>query len=132
MDIGIVQKRIEDTIFGFIETDLKNISIPNISARTIVYNEVVNLVEKIIPMTQDISQDDLETELEEAEESLDNVCNSFDNLKDDATDALSEIRDRIDDILEKSKFADAFKDLKALRDFVDDQYLDIQAAEKDY
>lgn len=101
-DVGVVQKKIEDAIFDFIDTDLKNISTLNISSRCVVYNEVVNLVEdKILSLLDNLKTDELKEDLDTAEDNLEEARNAFDTLKSDSLDSLRGIKSDIKDVLSR-------------------------------
>ena len=102
--LGVIQKKIEDAIFDFIDTDLKNISTLNTSSRCVVYNEVVNLVEdKILALLDDsdLETDDLKEKLDTTEDDLEEARNAFDTLKSDSLDSLRGIKSDIQDVLSR-------------------------------
>lgn len=102
VDIGIVQKKIEDAIFDFIDTDLKSISALNISSRAAVYNEVINLVEdKILPLLHPSDVDELQEEVDTMENELNDAQNAFDNLRETTVDELLDIKRDVKDVLER-------------------------------
>lgn len=101
MELDCIQKEIENSIFNFIDDELKSIHALNVSSRTVVYNEVVNFVEdKIISFfeNEDYNIDEVAIENEELEEQLYNFRNGFEDLKSDVGDDFESIQSYLEDV----------------------------------
>lgn len=103
MEVNCIQKEIENSLFNFIDDELKSIHTLNIPSRTVVYNEVVNFVEdKIISLFEnneeyDIDIDEVVIENEELEEQVYNLQNGFEELKSDVADDFESIQSYLED-----------------------------------
>ena len=116
-DIEITQKEIEDKLFNFIEENFGK-------KRHECFNEVVNFVEyEIISVLSSNNDDitDLEIENKELEDSVAELKNAFDSLKDDCCDRLKEIESNLEDIIENNELDSTIDKLKELKDDVEHQ-----------
>ena len=128
-DIEITQKEIEDKLFNFIEENFGK-------KRWECFNEVVNFVEDKIISTlshydEDVDgyMDDLEIENKELEDSVAELKNAFDSLKDDCCDRLKEIESDLGDIIENNELDSAIDKLKELKEDVEHQRFIINDAD---
>ena len=124
-DIEITQKEIEDKLFDFIEENFGK-------KRYECFNEVVNFVEyEIISVLSSNNDDiaDLEIENKELEDSVAELKNAFDSLKDDCCDRLKEIESDLGDIIENNELDSAIDKLKELKDDVEHQRFIINDAD---
>lgn len=125
-DIEITQKEIEDKLFNFIEENFGK-------KRYECFNEVVNFVEyeiiSILSSNDDIT--DLEIENEELENSVAELENAFDSLKDDCCDRLKEIESNLEDIIENNELDSTIDKLKELKEDVEHQRWAIKDADVD-
>ena len=128
-DIEITQKEIEDKLFNFIEENFGK-------KRYECFNEVINFVEdKIIPTLSHCGEDvdgyteDLEIENKELEDSVAELKNAFDSLKDDCCNRLKEIESDLEDIIENNELDSAIDKLKELKDDVEHQRFIINDAD---
>lgn len=123
-DIEITQKEIEDKLFNFIEENFGK-------KRYECFNEVVNFVEyeiiSILSSNDDIT--DLEIENEELKDSVSELKNAFDSLKDDCCDRLKEIESDLEDIIENNELDSMIDKLKELKDDVEHQRWAIKDAD---
>lgn len=116
-DIEITQKEIEDKLFNFIEENFGK-------KRYECFNEVVNFVEyEIISILCSNNDDiaDLEIENKELKDSVSELKNAFDSLKDDCCDGLNEIKSNLEDIIENNELDSTIDKLKELKDDVEHQ-----------
>ena len=114
-DIEITQKEIEDKLFNFIEENFGK-------KRYECFNEVVNFVEyEIISVLSSNDDDitDLEIENEELGNSVEELKNAFDSLKDNCCDRLKEIESDLEDIIENNELDSTIDKLKELKDDVE-------------
>ncbi len=121
-DIEITHKEIEDKLFDFIEENFGK-------KRYECFNEVVNFVEdKIIPTLSHCGEDvdgyteDLEIENKELEDSVAELKNAFDSLKDDCCDRLKEIESNLEDIIENNELDSTIDKLKELKKVIENQH----------
>ena len=124
-DIEITQKEIEDKLFNFIEENFGK-------KRHECFNEVVNFVEyEIISVLSSNNDDiaDLEIENKELEDSVAELKNAFDSLKDDCCDRLKEIESNLEDIIENNELDSTIDKLKELKDDVEHQRFIINDAD---
>ena len=124
-DIEITQKEIEDKLFDFIEENFDK-------KRYECFNEVVNFVEyEIISVLSSNNDDitDLEIENKELENSVAELKNAFDSLKDDCCDRLKEIESNLEDIIENNELDSTIDKLKELKDDVEHQRFIINDAD---
>ena len=124
-DIEITQKEIEDKLFDFIEENFGK-------KRYECFNEVVNFVEyEIISVLSSNNDDiaDLEIENKELEDSVAELKNAFDSLKDDCCDRLKEIESDLGDIIENNELDSTIDKLKELKDDVEHQRFIINDAD---
>ena len=124
-DIEITQKEIEDKLFNFIEENFGK-------KRYECFNEVVNFVEyEIISILSSNNDDvtDLEIENEELEDSVEELKNAFDSLKDDCCDRLKEIESNLEDIIENNELDSTVDKLKELKEDVEHQRWTIKDAD---
>ena len=124
-DIEITQKEIEDKLFAFIEENFGK-------KRYECFNEVVNFVEyEIIGILSSSDDDitDLEIKNEELEDSVEELKNAFDSLKDDCCDRLKEIESDLEDIIENNELDSTVDKLKELKDDVEHQRFIINDAD---
>ena len=123
-DIEITQKEIEDKLFNFIEENFGK-------KRHECFNEVVNFVEyeiiSILSSNDDIA--DLEIENEELEDSVEELKNAFDSLKDNCCDRLKEIESNLEDIIENNELDSTIDKLKELKEDVEHQRFIINDAD---
>ena len=101
MELNCIQKEIEDSIFDFIDNELKPIQSLNVTSRMVVYNEVVKFVEdKIISHfeNEECDIDDVVIENEELEEEVYNLHNGFEDLKSDVADDFESIQSYLEDV----------------------------------
>ena len=123
-DIEITQKEIEDKLFNFIEENFGK-------KRHECFNEIVNFVEyeiiSILSSNDDIA--DLEIENEELEDSVEELKNAFDSLKDNCCDRLKEIESNLEDIIENNELDSTIDKLKELKDDVEHQRFIINDAD---
>ena len=116
-DIEITYKEIEDKLFNFIEENFGK-------KRYECFNEVVNFVEyEIISVLSSNDDDitDLEIENEELGNSVEELKNAFDSLKDDCCDRLKEIESDLEDIIGNNELDSTIDKLKELKDDVEHQ-----------
>ena len=126
-DIEIAQKEIEDKLFNFIEENFGK-------KRHECFNEVVNFVEyEIISVSSSNNDDitDLEIENKELENSVAELKNAFDSLKDDYCDRLKEIESNLEDIIENNELDSMIDKLKELKDDVEHQRWTMKNADVD-
>lgn len=126
-DIEITQKEIEDKLFNFIEENFGK-------KRYECFNEVVNFVEyEIISILSSNDDDitDLEIENKELEDSVAELKNAFDSLKDDCCDRLKEIESNLEDIIENNELDSTIDKLKELKDGVEHQRWTMKNADVD-
>ena len=126
-DIEITQKEIEDKLFDFIEENFGK-------KRYECFNEVVNFVEyEIISVLSSNNDDiaDLEIENKELEDSVAELKNAFDSLKDDCCDRLKEIESNLEDIIENNELDSVIDKLKELKDDVEHQRWTMKNADVD-
>ena len=124
-DIEITQKEIEDKLFDFIEENFGK-------KRYEYFNEVVNFVEyEIISVLSSNNDDiaDLEIENKELEDSVAELKNAFDSLKDDCCDRLKEIESDLGDIIENNELDSTIDKLKELKEDVEHQRFIINDAD---
>lgn len=101
MEIDCIQKEIENSLFNFIDDELKSIYALNVPSRMVVYNEVVNFVEdKIISHFENEKYDidEVVIENEELEEQVYNFQNGFKELKSDVADDFDSIQSYLEDV----------------------------------
>ena len=126
-DIEITQKEIEDKLFDFIEENFGK-------KKYECFNEVVNFVEyEIISVLSSNNDDiaDLEIENKELEDSVAELKNAFDSLKDDCCNRLKEIESDLGDIIENNELDSAIDKLKELKDDVEHQRWTMKNADVD-
>ena len=126
-DMKITQKEIENKIFDFIEENFGK-------KRYECFNEVVNFVEyEIISILSSNDDDitDLEIENEELENSVAELKNAFDSLKDDCCERLKEIESDLEDIIGNNELDSTIDKLKELKDDVEHQRWAIKDADVD-
>ena len=126
-DIEITQKEIEDKLFDFIEENFGK-------KKYECFNEVVNFVEyEIISVLSSNNDDitDLEIENKELEDSVAELKNAFDSLKDDCCDRLKEIESDLGDIIENNELDSTIDKLKELKDDVEHQRWTMKNADVD-
>lgn len=126
-DIEITQKEIEDKLFNFIEENFGK-------KRHECFNEVVNFVEyEIISILCSNNDDiaDLEIENKELKDSVSELKNTFDSLKDNCCDRLKEIESDLEDIIENNELDSTIDKLKELKDDVEHQRWAIKDADVD-
>ena len=126
-DMKITQKEIEDKLFDFIEENFGK-------KRHECFNEVVNFVEyEIISILSSNNDDiaDLEIENKELEDSVAELKNAFDSLKDDCCDRLKEIESDLGDIIENNELDSTIDKLKELKDDVEHQRWTMKNADVD-
>ena len=125
-DIEITQKEIENKIFDFIEENFGK-------KRHECFNEVVNFVEyeiiSILSSNDDIA--DLKIENEELENSVEELKNAFDSLKDNCCDRLKEIESNLEDIIENNELDSTIDKLKELKEDVEHQRWTMKNADVD-
>ena len=125
-DMKITQKEIEDKLFNFIEENFGK-------KRHECFNEVVNFVEyeiiSILSSNDDIA--DLEIENEELEDSVEELKNAFDSLKDNCCDRLKEIESNLEDIIENNELDSTIDKLKELKEDVEHQRWTMKNADVD-
>lgn len=124
-DIEITQKEIEDKLFNFIEENFGK-------KRHECFNEVVNFVEyEIISILSSNDDDitDLEIENKELEDSVAELKNAFNSLKDDCCYRLKEIESNLEDIIENNELDSTIDKLKELKDDVEHQRFIINDAD---
>ena len=118
MEINCIQKEIEDSIFDFIDNELKSIHTLNVPSRTVVYNEVTNFVENKISSLY---------ENEELGEQVYNLQNGFEELKSNVADDFESIQSYLEDADTDS--VSSMQDvINKLREFVkhkDEEYRNI-------
>ena len=105
MELNCIKKEIEDSIFNFIDDELKSIHALNVPSRTVVYNEVVNFVEdKIISLfeNEEYDVDEVVIENEELGEQVYNLQNGFEELKSNVADDFESIQSYLEDALRLS------------------------------
>ena len=125
-DMKITQKEIEDKLFNFIEENFGK-------KRHECFNEVVNFVEyeiiSILSSNDDIA--DLKIENEELENSVEELKNAFDSLKDNCCDRLKEIESNLEDIIENNELDSTIDKLKELKEDVEHQRWTMKNADVD-
>ena len=124
-DMKITQKEIEDKLFNFIEENFGK-------KRYECFNEVVNFVEYEIISVSSSNNDnitDLKIENEELENSIEELKNAFDSLKDNCCDRLKEIESNLEDIIENNELDSTIDKLKELKDDVEHQRFIINDAD---
>lgn len=130
MELNCIKKEIEDSIFNFIDDELKSIHALNVPSRTVVYNEVVNFVEdKIISLfeNEEYDVDEVVIENEELGEQVYNLQNGFEELKSNVADDFESIQSYLEDVDTDS--VSSMQDvINKLREFVkhkDEEYRNI-------
>ena len=126
-DMKITQKEIEDKLFNFIEENFGK-------KRHECFNEVVNFVEYEIISVSSSNNDnitDLKIENEELENSIEELKNAFDSLKDDCCDRLKEIESNLEDIIENNELDSTIDKLKELKEDVEHQRWTMKNADVD-
>ena len=126
-DIEITQKEIEDKLFDFIEENFGK-------KRYECFNEVVNFVEyEIISVLSSNNDDiaDLEIENKELQDSVAELKNAFDSLKDYCCDRLKEIESNLEDIIENNELDSTIDKLKELKEDVEHQRWTMKNADVD-
>ena len=130
MELNCIKKEIEDSIFNFIDDELKSIHALNVPSRTVVYNEVVNFVEdKIISLfeNEEYDVDEVVIENEELGEQVYNLQNGFEELKSNVADDFESIQSYLEDADTDS--VSSMQDvINKLREFVkhkDEEYRNI-------
>ena len=124
-DIEITQKEIEDKLFDFIEENFGK-------KKYECFNEVANFVEyEIISVLSSNNDDiaDLEIENKELKDSVSELKNAFDSLKDNCCDRLKEIESNLEDIIENNELDSAIDKLKELKEDVEHQRFIINDAD---
>ena len=120
MELNCIKKEIEDSIFNFIDDELKSIHALNVPSRTVVYNEVVNFVEdKIISLfeNEEYDIDEVIIENEELGEQVYHLQDGFETLKSDVADDFESIQSYLEDVDTDS--VSSMQDvINKLRDFV--------------
>ena len=100
MELNCIKKEIEDSIFNFIDDELKSIHTLNVPSRMVVYNEVVNFVEdKIISLfeNEEYDIDEVIIENEELGEQVYHLQDGFETLKSDVADDFESIQSYLED-----------------------------------
>ena len=128
MELDCIQKEIENSIFNFIDDELKSIHALNVPSRTVVYNEVVNFVEdKIISLfkNEDYDIDEVIIENDELEEQLYDLQNGFEDLKSDVADDFESIQSYLEDVDTDSvnSMQDVINKLREFVKYKDKEYL---------
>ena len=114
IDIEITQKEIEDKLFNFIEENFGK-------KRYECFNEVVNFVEYEIISILCSNNDDIADLEKELKDSVSELKNAFDSLKDYCCDRLKEIESNLEDIIENNELYSTIDKLKELKDDVEHQ-----------
>lgn len=127
MELNYIKKEIENSIFNFIDDELKSIHTLNVPSRTVVYNEVVNFIEdKIISLfeNEECDIDEVVIENEELEEQVYNLRNGFEDLKSDVADDFESIQSCLEDADTDSvsSMQDVINKLKEFIKYKDDEY----------
>ena len=130
MELDCIQKEIENSIFNFIDDELKEIHALLVPSRTVVYNEVVNFVEdKIISHfeNEEYDVDEIVIENEELEEQVYNLQNGFENLKSDIADDFESIQSYLEDVDTDSvsSMQDVINKLREFVKYKDEEYRNI-------
>ena len=130
MELDCIQKEIENSIFNFIDDELKSIHALNVPSRTVVYNEVVNFVEdKIISLfkNEDYDIDEVIIENDELEEQLYDLQNGFEDLKSDVADDFESIQSYLEDVDTDSvsSMQDIINKLREFVKYKDEEYRNI-------
>lgn len=130
MELNCIKKEIEDSIFNFIDDELKSIHTLNVPSRMVVYNEVVNFVEDKISSlyeNEEYDVDELVMENEGLEGLVYDLRNGFENLKFDIADDFELIQSYLEDADTDS--VSSMQDvINKLREFVkhkDEEYRNI-------
>lgn len=128
-DIETIQKEIENKLFDFIEENFGK-------KRYECFNEVKNFVEdKIIPTLSYYGEDvdgyieDLEIENNELENSVEELQDAFNSLKEDCCDGLENIESDLKDIIENNESDSILDKLKELKKVVENQHRIIENAD---
>ena len=115
-DIETLREETENKLFDFIEENFDK-------KRYECFNEVVNFVEdKIVPTLSHYGEDvdgyieDLEIENGELENSVVELKNAFDTLKEDCCDRLEGIESDLEDIIESNESDSVLDKLKELKE----------------
>ena len=127
MELNCIKKEIEDSIFNFIDDELKSIHALNVPSRTVVYNEVVNFVEdKIISLfeNEDYDIDEVIIENEELGEQVYHLQDGFETLKSDVADDFESIQSYLEDVDTDSvsSMQDVINKLKEFVKYKDKEY----------
>ena len=114
-DIETLQEETENKLFDFIKENFGK-------KRYECFNEVVNFVEdKIIPTLSHYGEDvdgyieDLEIENDELENSVEELQDAFNSLKEDGCDGLENIESDLKDIIENNESDSVLDKLKELK-----------------
>lgn len=127
MELNCIQKEIENSIFNFIDDELKEIHTLLVPSRTVVYNEVVNFVEdKIISHfeNEECDFDEVAIENEELEGLVYDLRNEFEDLKSDVADDFESIQSYLEDV-DTDSIGSMLYVINKLREFVkhkDEEY----------
>ena len=130
MELNCIKKEIEDSIFNFIDDELKSIHTLNVPSRTVIYNEVVNFVEdKIISHfeNEEYDIDEVVIENEELGEQVYNLQNGFEELKSDIADEFESIQSYLEDVDTDSvsSMQDVINKLREFVKYKDEEYRNI-------
>ena len=130
MELNCIQKEIENSLFNFIDDELKPIHTLNIPSRTVIYNDVVNFVEdKIISLfeNEEYDIDEVVIENEELGEQVYNLQNGFEDLKSDVADDFESIQSYLEDVDTDSvsSMQDVINKLREFVKYKDEEYRNI-------
>lgn len=130
MELDCIQKEIENSIFNFIDDELKLIHSLNVPSRMVVYNEVINFVEdKIISLfeNEEYDIDEVVMENEELGEQVYDLQNGFETLKSDVADDFESIQSYLEnvDTDSVSSMQDVINKLREFVKYKDKEYRNI-------
>ena len=97
MDINIIQKNIEDSLFDFIDKILNKEECFE-KSRIKYYNEITSFVSNIITYEITLKNSELEDEINDLENRISDYNFTLDNLKSDMIDSFQDILTEIKNV----------------------------------
>lgn len=98
MDVEYIQKKIEDSLFDFVDKIL-NYEGCSVKSRIKYYNEITSFVEDNVVSCEFKSKNtELEDEISELENMIDECRYTFDNVKSDAVNSFQDILHKINHV----------------------------------
>ena len=131
IDCDILQKKIEDELFKFMDEILNKFNC-SFDSRISYYNEITNFVEnKIFPFCHDEDIYDMELENEDLEEQIYKLENAFQGLQSDVIDCLDNIQSDIED-MNKDSIGSIHDTIDKISNFVSKKTDEFRDVEIDY